>query len=197
MSRRAHPIEIESYAILRSRIDLSARPPLCRAVTERVIHASADVGYADDLVCTEQALSAGHEALHAGAPLVVDSRMLAAGVTSRGVAEFLSDPRTAHRASAGETTRAAAAMRLASEETGPGAVWAIGNAPTALAELLRLDVEPALIVSLPVGFVGAVEAKAALCASGLRALTNRSEKGGAPVAAAAVNALLYHRAEDE
>jgi precorrin-8X/cobalt-precorrin-8 methylmutase len=74
-------------------------------------------------------------------------------------------------------------------------VWAIGNAPTALFELLRLcaagAVRPALVIGLPVGFVGATESKAALREAGLPQLSNRGAKGGAGVAAAAVNALLY------
>jgi precorrin-8X/cobalt-precorrin-8 methylmutase len=71
-------------------------------------------------------------------------------------------------------------------------VWVVGNAPTALLELLEHPpAAPALVVGLPVGFVGAAEAKAALSASGLPMLTNRGEKGGSAVAAAAINALLY------
>ena len=89
-------------------------------------------------------------------------------------------------------TRSAHAIRLAYEQVGPGALWVIGNAPTALEELLTLDAAPALVIGLPVGFVGAVESKAALRESGLPAVSNVSEKGGSAVAAAALNALLYH-----
>jgi precorrin-8X/cobalt-precorrin-8 methylmutase len=88
-------------------------------------------------------------------------------------------------------TRSAAGIRVAGSEVGPGAVWAIGTAPTALTDLLARGPAPALVIGLPVGFVGAVEAKQALRDSGWPALTNRGEKGGAAVAAAAVNALLY------
>jgi precorrin-8X/cobalt-precorrin-8 methylmutase len=189
--RAAHPIEAQSYAILRSRADTSRLPPWTRAVVERVIHASADLGYLGDLVCEEAALAAGARALAAGAPLVADAAMVAAGITSRDVLCLISDPRAAALAAREGLTRSAAAIRAAWSVAGPGAVWAIGTAPTALAELLRLDAAPALVVGLPVGFVGAVEAKRALAASGLPAVTNRSEKGGAAVAAAAVNALLY------
>jgi precorrin-8X/cobalt-precorrin-8 methylmutase len=70
-------------------------------------------------------------------------------------------------------------------------VWVIGTAPTAVADLLARGPAPALVIGLPVGFVGAVEAKQALRDSGLPAVTNRSERGGAAVAAAALNALLY------
>ena len=77
------PVEDESYRILRSRIDLSRLPKYSRDVTERVIYASADFDYATDLVCDEDALRAGRRALTSGAALVVDVRMLAAGITSR------------------------------------------------------------------------------------------------------------------
>jgi precorrin-8X/cobalt-precorrin-8 methylmutase len=181
-----HPIEQQSYAVLRSRIDLSHLPPLSRAVLERVVHSSADLGYAHDLVTDELALRAGQAALRAGAPVVVDVQMVAAGITMR---EVVCKVREA-RAGAG-LTRSAAAVRMAYGEVGPGAVWVIGCAPTALFEILSLGVEPALVIGLPVGFVGAAESKAALRDSGLPAVSNVSEKGGSAVASAALNALLY------
>ena len=187
MSRPAvHPIEQQSYAVLRSRVDLSHLTPLVRAVTERVVHASADLGYVDDLVCDEVALQAGYDALVAGAPIVADVQMVAAGITAREVVCRLGSV-AAHEG----LTRSAAAVRLAYAEVGPGAVWVVGCAPTALFELISLDVRPALVVGLPVGFVGAAESKAALRASGLPQVSNVSEKGGSAVAAAALNALLY------
>lgn len=187
MSRPAvHPIEQQSYAVLRSRVDLSHLTPLVRAVTERVVHASADLGYVDDLVCDEAALQAGYDALVAGAPIVADVQMVAAGITAREVVCRLGSV-SVHEG----LTRSAAAVRLAYAEVGPGAVWVVGCAPTALFELISLDVLPALVVGLPVGFVGAAESKAALRASGLPQVSNVSEKGGSAVAAAALNALLY------
>ena len=192
MSHAVHPIEAESYRILRTRVDLSHLPALTRAVTERVVHASADLEYADTLLTDEDALRAGREALLAGAPVVCDTRMVAGGITRREATVPLLDPRAAELAAGEGITRTAAAMRLAVEETGAGAVWVVGNAPTALFELLeRPPRDPALIVGLPVGFVGAAEAKTALAASGLPCVANRGEKGGSAVAAAAVNALLY------
>jgi precorrin-8X/cobalt-precorrin-8 methylmutase len=192
MSHAVHPIEAESYRILRTRVDLSHLPALTRAVTERVVHASADLEYADTLMIDEAALRAGREALLAGAPVVCDTRMVAGGITRREATVPLLDPRAARLAASEGITRTAAAMRLAVDETGAGAVWVVGNAPTALFELLeRPPDDPALIVGLPVGFVGAAEAKAALAASGLPCVANRGEKGGSAVAAAAVNALLY------
>jgi precorrin-8X/cobalt-precorrin-8 methylmutase len=191
VTRAVHPIERESYQILRSRLDTTGFPPWTRAVVERVIHASADLGYATDLVCTEESLASGAAALRAGAPVVADSAMVAAGITTRPVTCRVASPRAAGLAAEERLTRSAAGVRLAFAETGPGAVWVIGTAPTALAELIALGANPALVIGLPVGFVGAVEAKQALRASGLPAVTNRSEKGGAAVAAAALNALLY------
>ena len=191
MSRAVDPIELQSYEILRSRTDTSGLPPLTRVVLERIVHASADLGYVTDLVCAEDALQSGARALRAGAPVVTDSRMVAAGITSRPVTCRVRDPRAAELAAAAGITRSAAGIRVAFAETGPGAVWVIGTAPTALQELIALGVAPALVIGLPVGFVGAVEAKEALRSSGLPAVSNRSERGGAAVAAAAVNALLY------
>ncbi len=191
MTRSIHAIEEQSYAILRSRADTSALPPWTRAVVERVIHASADPGYLGDLVCAEESLAAGAAALRAGAPVVADSGMVAAGITAREVVCRINDARARELADQAEITRSAAGVRVAYADAGPGAVWVIGTAPTALAELLTLDAAPALVIGLPVGFVGAVESKEALRASGLPAVTNRSEKGGAAAAAAALNALLY------
>ncbi|WP_375474440.1 precorrin-8X methylmutase [uncultured Jatrophihabitans sp.] len=193
--RTVHPIEAESYRILNARVDLSALPPLTRAVTERVVHASADLGYVADLRCDEGALAAGRAALLAGRPVVADVEMVAAGITRRDllgpVLCRVADPAASALAQEAGITRSAAAARLAADEAGPGAVWVIGCAPTALFELLALDARPALVIGLPVGFVGAAESKNALRGSGLPAVTNVSEKGGSAVAAAALNALLY------
>ena len=192
MMRTVHPIELESYRILRERIDLAHLPPLSRAVAERIIHASADLEYARTLVLDEDALEAGRAALAAGAPVVVDARMVAVGITARESWCPLTDPDVPALAAAAGITRSAAAFRLAAQQAGAGAVWVVGNAPTALLELLeRPPAAPALVVGLPVGFVGAAEAKAALSRSGLPMLTNCGEKGGSAVAAAAINALLY------
>ncbi|MGH3769784.1 MAG: precorrin-8X methylmutase [Pseudonocardiaceae bacterium] len=190
MTPAQHPIEVESYRILRSQVDTASLPPGTRVVTERVIHASADLEYATDLVCDEDALRAGQRALAGGAPLVVDVRMLAAGITARRCVVALDLAPGPVRG----LTRCAAGLRAAAAAHPEGAVWAVGNAPTALRELIRLAasgvLRPALVIGLPVGFVDAAQAKAALRDSGLPALSNRGAKGGTAVAAAAVNALL-------
>lgn len=189
--RRIHPIEAESYRILRELVDLSHLGPLSRAVAERVIHASADLEYAKTLVLDEQALRRGLEALRRGAPIVADVGMVAAGITAREVRCFVSDERAGLLSEHLEITRSAAGFRLAEREAGFGAVWVVGNAPTALFELLELGADPALVVGLPVGFVGAAESKVKLVQSGMPTVANRGPKGGSAVAAAAVNALLY------
>jgi precorrin-8X/cobalt-precorrin-8 methylmutase len=191
VTRAIHPIEEQSYEILRLRADTSALPRLTRAVAERVVHASADLGYLEDLVCAEDALAAGASTLRTGAAVVTDSGMVAAGITSRDTVCRVRDPRAVSLAARAGITRSAAGVRIAYRDVGPGAVWVIGTAPTALSELISIDADPALVIGLPVGFVGAAEAKSELRASGLPALTNRSEKGGCAVAAAALNALLY------
>ena len=193
--RRPHPIEARSFEILRSRVDLSPMPPLWRAVAERVIHASADLEYAVDLQTREEHLEQGLAALRSGAPLVADVAMVAAGITARETLCLVNDPAAARMARAAGITRSAAAVRLAYAEVGPGAVWVVGCAPTALFELIERRVRPALVIGLPVGFVGAAEAKEALRASGLPQLSNVSEKGGSAVAAAAANALLYYEGD--
>lgn len=187
--RTPHPIEAESYRRLRAAVDLSGFPPLSRAVAERIIHASADLDYAADLVLDEVALRRGAAAVRAGRPIVVDVEMVAAGITAVPTACGLSGA----EALPGET-RSAAGIRRVAQQVGPGGVYVVGCAPTALFALLEAEADPALVIGLPVGLVGATESKQALRDSGLPAVTNRGPKGGSAVAAAALNALLY--AED-
>jgi precorrin-8X/cobalt-precorrin-8 methylmutase len=189
--RSVHPIEAESYRILRGLVDLSRFGPLSRAVAERVIHASADPEYADTLVLDEDALECGLEALRRGAPIVTDVRMVAAGITARETLCFVSDLRAKEMSEDLGITRSAAGFRLAADEVGPGAAWVVGNAPTALFELVDMDARPALVIGLPVGFVGAAESKESLIRSDLPSVANRGPKGGSAVAAAALNAILY------
>ena len=204
--REVHAIEQESYAILRAQLAArypaaDAWPALGRAVLERVVHASADLDYAEDLVLPDEAvLTEVVDAIRGGVPVVADVAMVAAGITRRRAVCRIGDPAAAELASAAGITRSAAAMRLAAREAGPGAVYVVGCAPTALFELIEYaeEYEPLLVIGLPVGFVGAVESKAALRAHPVlapRAISNRGGKGGSAVAAAAFNALLYAEAD--
>ena len=184
------PVEAESYRVLRSRLDLSALPPLSRAVTERVIYATADFDYVTDLVCDEAALAAGLAALRRGAAAVADAATVAAGITGYPVICKADDSLTVRLARTVNINVSAAAVRLAYSAAGPGGVWLVGCAPAALTEIIAREVEPALVIGVPVGFLGAAEAKDALRRSGLPALSNVSEKGGPTVAVAAFEALL-------
>src|SRR5512142_1928003 len=142
-TRTVPDIEAESYGIIRSLVDTSGLPTFTRAVVERVVHATADLDYLADLVCDEDALAAGWRALRGGAPVVTDVAMVASGITRRDlVGEVvcrIADPEAARLAAEAGITRSAAAVRLAAAQAGPGAVWVVGCAPTALFELLTLD----------------------------------------------------------
>lgn len=179
----------EAYRIVRSRIDLTRLAPLSRYVTERVIVASADFDYATDLVCDERVLTAGVAEIAAGVPVIADSVMVAAGVPGYPVICKSEESLTERLSRTAGISKPAAAVRLAFGQAGPGAIWVVGCAAEALAEVMSRNVQPALVIALPVGLDGAAEAKDALRASGLPALTNMSEKGGAAVAAAAFCAL--------
>ena len=185
-----HPIEEESYRILSERVDLSRWQPGARDVVARVIHASADVEYAEKMVIGSHAVVHGIEALRAGRPVVTDVEMVGAGITGIETECYLDGA-----VGTDELTRSAAAMRIAAEHHPKGAVFVIGCAPTALFELLKLAdeglVHPAAIIGMPVGFVGAAESKQALREHRLAHISifNIGEKGGSAVAAAAVNAL--------
>ena len=190
-ARPVHPIEAESLRILGQRLDLNGLAPEVRAVVERVVHATADLDFAETMVVDGAAVASGIAALRAGAPVIADVEMVRAGITGIPALCYLAGvPRVPPE----PLTRSAAAMRLAAEQHPQGAVFVLGCAPTALAELVRLAaaraLRPALVVGLPVGFVGAAEAKAELRASGLAAISNVGEKGGSGAAAAAVNALV-------
>jgi precorrin-8X/cobalt-precorrin-8 methylmutase len=187
-----HPIETESYRILAERVDLSGWPPGPRDVVARMVHATADESFATTARIGDRAVPAAVAALASGAPVVCDARMVVAGIPSvAGTVCFLD---RVPGAPPGDT-RSAAAVRLAGERHPDGALWVIGNAPTALFALLDLvaagTVRPAAVVGLPVGYVGAAESKAALWAGDLRtiAVTNTGNRGGSPAAAGAVNAL--------
>ncbi|AHI00584.1 precorrin-8X methylmutase [Kutzneria albida] len=191
------PYEAESHRILRSRVDTAHLPPLTRAVVEHIVCNLADTTWVGDVVADEAALLAGRNALLAGAPLVVDVRMLAAAVAPHPAVVGLDQPGVAELAKSEETTRSAAGIRLAARAHPVGAVWAVGNAPTALMELIRLaetgELRPALVVGVPVGFVGSVDAKAALRRSGLPSLSTVTERGGAAIAGSVINALMRER----
>ena len=193
-------IYAQSFATVRAEARLDRFDPLTAAVAVRLIHACGMVDVADRLAVSPGAAAAGRAALSAGAPVLCDCEMVAAGVIRRAlpaanpVVVTLNDPRVPDLARAMGTTRSAAAVDLWRDRLA-GAVVAIGNAPTALFRLLEIleagGPVPALILGFPVGFVGAAESKAELAARprGAGFIALRGRRGGSAMAAAAVNAL--------
>jgi len=168
----------------------------------RLIHASGDVGYAPITCVHPQAINAAIAALKRGVDIYTDVEMVRTGINKKKLASFggtvhclVADPDVAARAKAEGITRSMVAMRTFGKDM-DGSIVAIGNAPTALFEVLRLvreeGIRPACIVGIPVGFVGAAESKAELAANDIVPyITVEGSKGGSPIAAAAVNALMY------
>jgi len=199
------PAEIyeQSFALIEAEADLSRFPLDLRPLARRMAHAAGDTSILGNLVWSDSSNSAGRQALAAGAPILVDSMMVAAGIIAERlpaqneVVCTLHDPLTADMARRRETTRSAAAVELWRPRLA-GAVVAIGNAPTALFHLLEMVAggapKPAMVLGFPVGFVGAAEAKEALAefGDGLHFITLRGRRGGSALAAAAVNALASH-----
>jgi len=184
----------KSFATVRQTADLARFPAGLRPLAVRLAHAAGDVAILAELAWSKGAAAAGRRALAAGAPILVDGAMTAAGIAAaERVVCTLRDPEVPELAARLGTTRAAAAVELWRERLA-GAVVAIGSAPTALFRLLELVAagapRPALVLGFPVGFVGAAEAKQALAASGLRFIALHGTRGGSALAAAAVNALL-------
>lgn len=183
-------------------------PPETAAVVKRVIHTTADFDYARNLRFTPGAVAAGVAALQAAAPIVTDTNMALSGITKPGLARlsstalcYMADPEVAALAKANGTTRAVASMQRAAAEH-PGAILAVGNAPTALLTIADLietaGLRPALVIGVPVGFVNVVESKERLfsvcTAHGVPAIVAMGRKGGSNVAAAICNALVYSAA---
>ena len=188
-----------SFAIIRREARLARFNPEEERVAVRIVHACGMVDVADDIVFSPGAAAAGIDALEAGAPILCDSQMVADGVTrarlprDNAIVCTLRDPRVPDFAARLGTTRTAAAMEMWRERL-DGAVVAIGNAPTALFRLFEMIAagapRPALVVGMPVGFVGAAESKAALiAATDLRSIVVTGRRGGSAMTAAAVNAL--------
>ena len=200
-------IYAQSFATVRAEARLERFAPQMRPLMTRLIHACGMVEIADRLAFSPQAAAAGQAALQAGAPVLCDCEMVAAGVIRRylpannGVLVTLNDPSVAALAGQIGNTRSAAAVELWKPDLA-GAVVAIGNAPTALFHLLELLdngwPKPAIILGFPVGFVGAAESKAELArdARGAEFVALRGRRGGSAMASAAVNALAAGVPED-
>lgn len=190
----------ESFRLIECELGEHGLPPWAFAVARRMIHASGDFEFARTLRYSPGFDTAVRVALAQGATVVTDTEMVLVGVrtalAAHGVpaACYLNDPETAALAARYGLTRSAAGLRRAAQrQLAP--LLAIGNAPTALAEVLRLVAEegwrPGAVVGIPVGFVGVEEAKTRLLTQRqVPYLTCVGRKGGSAVTAAAVNALV-------
>ena len=209
MTPRGRGIEADSFAIIDAEVGAHEFPPDEWQVVRRVIHATADFEFKSLMRFSADAIASGTRALRAGCPVVVDVKMIAVGLNEERLASygcrvhsFISDADVIARAKAKDSTRAIEAMGKA-HALGllDGAVVAVGNAPTALLETLRLVREagarPALVVGVPVGFVSAAESKEELLASGVPFIAARGRKGGSTIAVAILHALLYLAAHHE
>ncbi len=189
-------IYARSRSIIEAETGLSAVQETLREVAVRLIHSCGMTDVVKDLDASPGAVAAGRRALARGAPVLCDVDMTAKGVITRllpahnRVVCTVHTSRVRHHAERFATTRSWAAADLWGDML-EDAVVAIGNAPTALYRVLEKapDVRPALVIGMPVGFVGAEEAKCALADSGLDYITIHGRRGGSAMAAAAVNAL--------
>jgi precorrin-8X/cobalt-precorrin-8 methylmutase len=194
-------IETESFRIIREEMGPHSFTPEQEAIAVRVIHATADFDFAKTLHFSPGAVDSALAALRAGCDVVTDVRMVEVGISARllnplggQVRCAIGDPAVREAAQAAGTTRSTAAMRLLAEHI-EGGIVAVGNAPTALLEVIRQIGEeglyPALVVGMPVGFVSAVESKDELATLDVPYITALGRKGGSTVAVATVNALLH------
>lgn len=197
-------IERKSFEII-SEIIADTRPtyrfasPLHEAIIKRVIHTTADFEWLDILWFAPDALTRLSEALSRPCMLYTDTTMALSGINKNLLATFggecrcyISDPRVVREAKAQGITRSMAAVDIAAKEEG-NKVFVFGNAPTALFRLLEhTELDVSGVIGVPVGFVGATESKEALSKSSLPGIAALGRKGGSNVAAAIVNAILYH-----
>jgi precorrin-8X/cobalt-precorrin-8 methylmutase len=201
-------IYADSFATIRRETALTHLPANAERLVVRMVHGSGQTDLAADVAVHPELVPAARTALEAGAPILTDAHMVAAGVTrarlprENAVVCTLRDPGVPELAAAFGTTRSAAAVSLWGERLA-GAVVAIGNAPTALFHLLELLLDgaprPAAILGIPVGFIGAAESKQALAAFAddhgidIPYLTVHGRRGGSAITASALNALAQEQ----
>ncbi|HSW65095.1 MAG TPA: precorrin-8X methylmutase [Dissulfurispiraceae bacterium] len=207
-SARLKPSEIEpgSFALINQELDLDTIPAEHRPVVQRVIHATADFEYADTMRFHPDAISAGIGVVRTGRNILTDVEMVRTGINKKALERFGSSVLCRIPASgdghsrSGAKTRAEIGIEEAfSDPANKIGIIAIGNAPTALLKTIELlnaqsasgnQQSPILVVGFPVGFVKALESKIQLANQSFPFITNLSRKGGSPVAAAIVNAII-------
>lgn len=203
---KPHEIEVRSMEIIDGLLPAGDWDPGERTVVKRLVHTSGDPSLAVEVRFSAGAVEAGVTALRSGAPVFTDTHMARMGVNRDRVAALggtveclISDEAVAAEAKRTGRTRAATALRTLGARL-DGSVVALGNAPTALREVLAMAAEgvarPALVIGMPVGFVDAAESKDALIDSDLAFVAVHGTRGGSPLAAATVNALLRVLAEE-
>ncbi len=197
--RDPQAIEEKSFAIIDAEVGGHRYNAEEWPIVRRIVHTSADYDFVMNTLISEGAVASALQAITAGCGIYCDTNMVLSGVNKSRLAEFgctischVADADVADQARSEGVTRSIIALRKGVESG--CRIFLIGNAPTALYELLQLcregKVDPALVVGVPVGFVGAAESKEALVASGLPQITCRGRKGGSTIAAAICNALL-------
>lgn len=192
-------IEKKSFEIIAEHVDMGKFPPSVRPIILRVVHATGDFQVAHLMRFHPHAVQAGRSAIRSGARIITDVNMVKAGINGRLLTAHgnrtycaIHHADVASRAKVLKITRAAAAMQKCRNLMRDGIV-VIGNAPTALfavLDLIKKGFRPALVVGVPVGFVGAAESKQALERSDVPYVTLRGTRGGSSVAAAIMNGLL-------
>lgn len=208
LTARGRNIEDTSFAIIDAEVGAHGFEPSAWEVVRRVIHATADFEFKDLMLFHRDAVSAGIAALRCGCPVLVDVKMITAGLNEDRLAaygcavhSFISDDDVIAAAKARDTTRAIEAMHKA-HRLGllDGAIVAIGNAPTALLALAQLvrdaSARPALVIGVPVGFVSAAESKDAIAELPTPWIVARGRKGGSAIAVAIIHALLLLSAKE-
>jgi len=195
-------IEKRSFEIIESEIFATLEPSLA-PIIKRVIHTTADFSFAKTISASENFVETALNAMRAGARIVTDTNMTKVGINKERLARFggetfcyMSDPDVAEDAKKRGVTRAAASMDKSAglSDGGKPVIYAIGNAPTALARVCELaaegKIEPAFVIGAPVGFVNVIASKEILEGSGLPYIITEGRKGGSAVAAAICNALV-------
>lgn len=192
-------IEGKSFEMIDEEIGDHPFTPEQYRVVQRVIHASADFELGKSVLFHPNAIEAGIRAIRSGKKVIADVQMIQSGVNKTRIEKYggevrvyISDPDVMEEAKRLNTTRAIISMRKAIKEA-DGGIYAIGNAPTALLELIRLvkegEANPGLVIGMPVGFVSAAESKEELAKLDIPFITNVGRKGGSTVTVAALNAI--------
>jgi precorrin-8X/cobalt-precorrin-8 methylmutase len=196
-----------SFKIIRERLGDFTASPYKMEIVIRIAHTTGDVEFAKTFIFHADPVIRGVNAILTGKNVITDVEMVRTGIRSKlmapfggGVLCYLNDEEVVERAKKEETTRSALAMRSAAPAM-EGGIIAVGNAPTALFELLEMIrqgiARPAVVVGVPVGFVGALDAKRELSMADIPFITVLSERGGSPIAAAIVNGFIALAGEEK